>query len=294
MVGCQPLAPEYNPAVPELPEIEVLKRSLEPHLVGRLVRSLEVRDIRLREPVRRDLLERHCSGRRILRLRRRSKFFLADLEGGHTLVVHLGMSGRLTLAPRTAEPELHEHVVFALGPLGRERKALKLRFRDPRRFGLVLSLETATLDRDRHFAHLGVEPLSADFSGELLAGRAAGRHAPVKSFLMDARNVVGVGNIYASEALYRSGIHPCRAAGRISRSRWDRLARSIVEVLGSAIEQGGTTLNDFSDGEGHAGYFQVVLDVYGREGDPCHRCRSPVRRKVLSNRSTFYCPKCQH
>jgi len=288
---------EYNPAVPELPEVEVLKRSLEPHLVGRRIRSIEVREVRLREPVRPKLLARHCVGRRIVRLRRRAKYLLADLEGGYTLVIHLGMSGRLTLAaPATSAepPELHEHVTFLLAPGGASRKPQRLRFRDPRRFGLVLSLKTATLDRDRHFAHLGVEPLSEAFSGGLLAHRAAGRRAPVKSFLMDARNVVGVGNIYVCEALFRAGIHPFRSAGRIARRRWDTLAGAIVEVLCRAIEQGGTTLNDFLDGEGNPGYFRTALDVYGREGEPCRRCRRPIRRKVLSHRSTFYCPGCQH
>ncbi len=283
--------------MPELPEVEVLKRSLEPHLVGRRIRSVEVHEVRLREAVRPKLLARHCSGRRIVRLRRRSKYLLADLEGGYTLVIHLGMSGRLTLAApatRAEVPELHEHVTFLLAPGGLSRTPQRLRFRDPRRFGLVLSLKTATLDRDRHFAHLGVEPLSQAFSGRLLAHRAAGRRAPIKSFLMDARNVVGVGNIYVCEALFRAGIHPFRSAGRIAITRWDSLAGSIVEVLCSAIEQGGTTLNDFLDGEGNPGYFRVALDVYAREGKPCRRCRRPIRRKVLSNRSTFYCPGCQH
>lgn len=280
--------------MPELPEVEVLKRSLEPHLVGRIVRSVEVRNARLREPVRPKLLHRHCSGRRILGLRRRSKYLIVDFEGGHSLVVHLGMSGRLTLAGATEAPELHEHVSFLLGPRGRSRRSETLRFRDPRRFGLVFSLETEALDRDRHFAHLGVEPLSKAFSGPLLAGRAVGRRAPIKSFLMDARHVVGVGNIYVCEALFRGRIHPFRAAGRIGSARWDGLARAIVEVLESAIEQGGTTLNDFSDGEGNPGYFRVALSVYGREGEPCRHCRRPIRRKVLSNRSTFYCPGCQH
>lgn len=279
--------------MPELPEIEVLRRSLEPHLTGRLIRSLEVRETRLREPVLPDRLAEHCSGRRILGLRRRSKYLLADLEGGHTLVVHLGMSGRLTLAGASAEPEPHEHVVFRLGPRSSSRRQQKLRFRDPRRFGLVLSLDTESLDRDRHFAHLGVEPLSGAFSAKALAERAAGRRAPVKSFLMDARNVVGVGNIYACEALFRAGIHPFRAAGRISRKRWESLTESVIDVLGSAIEQGGTTLNDFADGEGNSGYFQIALDVYGREGEPCRRCGRSIRRRVLANRSSFYCPKCQ-
>ena len=280
--------------MPELPEIEVLKRSLESHLVGSRIRSVAVRDTRLREPVRPRLLSKHCAGRRIVALRRRSKYLLVDLDSQHTLVIHLGMSGSLTLRPSPRSPELHEHVAFSVEPRGASGRLQTLCFRDPRRFGLVLTCKTATLDRDRHFAHLGVEPMSDAFSGELLAERADGRRAPVKSFLMDARNVVGVGNIYACEALYRSGIHPFRATGRIAAKRWKLLATTVVEVLGDAIKQGGTTLQDFSDGAGNPGYFQVALDVYGREGEPCRRCQQPIRRKVLSNRSTFYCVGCQH
>ncbi|MFQ5525478.1 MAG: bifunctional DNA-formamidopyrimidine glycosylase/DNA-(apurinic or apyrimidinic site) lyase [Thermoanaerobaculia bacterium] len=279
--------------MPELPEIEVLKRSLEPHLEGRRIAAIEVRERRLREPVRTRTLRRHCVGRRIVKLRRRSKYLLVDLEGSHTLVVHLGMSGRLTLAPIDRTPEDHEHVIVALLEPRARRASQKLRFRDPRRFGILLSLPTAKLETDRHFAHLGIEPLGDGFSGQALARAARGRRAPVKSFLMDARQVVGIGNIYASEALYRGGIHPFRAAGRISPKRWDGLAAGIVEVLQDAIREGGTTLNDFADGDGNLGYFQVALDVYGREGEPCRRCSRAIRRRVLSNRATFYCPGCQ-
>ncbi len=284
---------QYNLRMPELPEIEVLKRSLEPQLVGRRFGTVRVRDPRLREPVDARRLRRHCRDREILGLRRRSKYLLVDLEGGYTLVVHLGMSGRLTLAPAETPAEAHEHLSFGVIERDRRYRRRKLRFRDPRRFGLVLSLQTRSLDGDRHFAHLGVEPLGERFSGRLLARAAEGRRVAVKSFLMDARQVVGVGNIYACEALFRSGIHPFRAAGRISRKRWDRLGDAIVDVLGDAIRQGGTTLNDFADGDGNVGYFQVALDVYGREAEPCTLCSRPIRREILANRSTFYCPGCQ-
>ena len=273
--------------MPELPEVEVLKRSLEPHLVGERIEGVEVRNASLREPVDVPRLRKAARGRAIQGLRRRSKYLLIDLEGGWTVVVHLGMSGRLTLAPVGAEPELHEHVVFTLAS-GR-----KLRFRDPRRFGLVFAAPTARLEEDPHFAGLGVEPLEPGFSGETLALAAAGRRGPVKAFLMDAGVVVGVGNIYASESLHRAGIHPERSVGRISRGRWERLAESAMAVLRQAIVQGGTTLNDFADGEGRSGYFQVSLSVYDREGEPCPACGRPVRRIVQSGRSTFYCPGCQ-
>ncbi len=272
--------------MPELPEVEVLRRSLEPELVGDRVERARVWKRALREPVTRDL-SRRLSGRRVERLGRRAKYLLIELEGETTLVVHLGMSGRLTLGGEAAPRELHEHVGVYLAS-GR-----RLRFRDPRRFGLVLAMPASRLADDRHFRHLGIEPLGGEFDGAFLARAAAGRRAPVKSFLLDGRIVVGVGNIYASEALHLAGIHPSRSVGRISRERWDRLAEAVRTVLGSAIEQGGTTLNDFANGAGEPGYFQVSLSVYDREGAPCERCGSAVRRIVQSNRSTYYCPGCQ-
>ena len=273
--------------MPELPEIEVLRRSLEPHLVGDRIERVEVRNRALREPVETARLRRGAQGRQVTALRRRSKYLLIDLEGGRTVVVHLGMSGRLTLVPAGEPRELHEHVSFHL------QSGRRLRLRDPRRFGLVFALPTADLASDPHFAHLGIEPLEAGFSGEVLARAAAGRRGPVKAFLMDAQVVVGVGNIYASEALFRAGVHPARPVSRISRERWDRMAESVVAVLRQAIAEGGTTLNDFADGEGRSGYFQVSLAVYDRAGSPCSACGRPVRRIVQAGRSTYYCSRCQ-
>lgn len=273
--------------MPELPEVEVLRRSLEPHLVGDRIERVEVSNPDLRERVDPRALSRRAAGRGVVALRRRAKYLLIDLEGDQTVVVHLGMSGRLTLAPGGAPPELHEHVVLHL------RSGRRLRLRDPRRFGLLFALPTAAIPADPHFAHLGVEPLEPGFDGTLLAGEAVGRRGPVKPFLMDATVVVGLGNIYATEALFRAGVHPARSVGRISRERWDRLAASGIAVLRQAITQGGTTLNDFADGEGNSGYFQVSLGVYGRAGEPCPACGTPVRRIVQAGRSTFYCPRCQ-
>lgn len=280
--------------MPELPEIEVLRRSLAPHLVGERVVSAEVREPRLRERVRpRELAS--LASLTVRALGRRSKYLLIYLEGpsspARTLVVHLGMSGRLTLASRSEPAEAHEHVVLHLAS-GRT-----LRFRDPRRFGLLRVVPTDRLARDPHFADLGLEPLaaeaSADLSGADLARAARTRRGPVKSFLMDASVVVGVGNIYATESLFRAGVHPRRSVARLSPARWDRLAAAIVAVLRQAIAQGGTTLNDFADGEGRSGYFQVSLSAYGREGEPCLACGTPIRRIVQSGRSTYYCPACQ-
>jgi formamidopyrimidine-DNA glycosylase len=273
--------------MPELPEVEVLRRSLEPHLVGDRIERVEVRNPALREPIAVRSLARRAEGREIARLRRRAKYLLIDLEGGQTVVVHLGMSGRLTLTAGDLPPELHEHAVLHL------RSGRRLRFRDPRRFGLLFAGRTADLPADPHFAHLGAEPLEPGFDGALLAAAASGRRGPVKPFLMDATVVVGLGNIYATEALFRAGIHPARSVGRIGRARWDRLADCSVAVLQQAILQGGTTLNDFADGEGRSGYFQVSLGVYGRQGEPCSACGYPVRRLVQAGRSTFYCPRCQ-
>lgn len=273
--------------MPELPEVEVLKRSLEPHLAGDWIEKVEVRNPSLREPVDVVRLRRLARGRQVVGLRRRSKYLLIDLSGGSTAVIHLGMSGRLTLVPADEPVELHEHVAFHL------RSGRRLRLRDPRRFGVVFAVPTEELAGDPHFAHLGVEPLEPGFSGGTLSGAAAGRRGPVKPFLMDAGVAVGIGNIYATESLFRAGIHPARSVSRISAARWERLAEAAMAVLRQAIAQGGTTLNDFADGEGNSGYFQVSLSVYGREGEPCPACSTPVRRIVQAGRSTFYCPRCQ-
>lgn len=289
--------------MPELPEVEVVRRTLAPHLTGEVIDRVEVRAERLRERLDREAFERDAAGRRILGLRRRAKYLLVDLEGGTTLVLHLGMSGRLTVRRRAGEGDSsaadsglerlpHEHlVVHLVGPHS-------LSFCDPRRFGQAFTLATDGLADDPHFRHLGIEPLEMEgmpggLDGAYLRRSAVGRRGPVKPFLMDARVVVGVGNIYASEALFEAGIHPKRSVKRIAAQRWERLAETVRRVLGRAIEQGGTTLNDFTDGDGNAGYFQVSLSVYGREGERCPRCETPIRRFTQAGRSTFYCPGCQ-
>ena len=272
--------------MPELPEVEVLRLSLQPLLTGEQIDSVAVHNRALREQVDTRGLRRRLVGRTVGELRRRSKYLLIDVEGNSTLVVHLGMSGRLTMSPLGLPLEAHEHVSLGLA------SGQVLRFRDPRRFGLVLALATDTLEQDRHFSHLGVEPLDG-LDADALWQRSRGRKAPIKAFLMDARHVVGVGNIYASEALFRAGIHPKRAAGRISKERWRLLCEAVVAVLNQAVSEGGTTLNDFADGEGSPGYFQVSLAVYGREKGPCPSCGEPIRRIVQSNRSTFFCRYCQ-
>lgn len=271
--------------MPELPEVETLRRSLEPRLLGRRLGSLEVHSPSLREPLDRKALE-HLVGCRVKALRRRAKYLLIDVEKGHTLVIHLGMSGRFTIVS-DAPVEKHEHLAFHLA------SGERLRLVDPRRFGLAFALPTTEIEADRHFAHLGVEPLGPEFTGEHLRQQARGRRGPLKNFLMDGRVVVGVGNIYASEALWRARVHPDRSVARVSPKTWERVTEAVRTILGNAIAEGGTTLNDFRDGEGNAGYFQVSLSAYGRDGEPCTRCGREIRRVVHAGRGTFYCPGCQ-
>ncbi|MEM6457026.1 MAG: bifunctional DNA-formamidopyrimidine glycosylase/DNA-(apurinic or apyrimidinic site) lyase [Acidobacteriota bacterium] len=283
--------------MPELPEVETVCRSLRPHLDKRTVVRVDVRAPALREPLDGDAMRRAALQRPIVAVARRAKYLLmrfgpsagrdATPGGEDALALHLGMSGRLTLVDGDAPYAPHEHLALHLDD-GR-----RLRLVDPRRFGSAFALRWTEQAQDRHFAHLGVEPLTDAFDGPYLARRAAGRRTAVKTFLMDARIVVGVGNIYASEALWRAGVHPTRAAGRIGQARWQRLADAVRATLDQAITEGGTTLNDFTDGEGNAGYFQVSLAVYGREGAPCTCCDGTIRRIVQLNRSTFYCPGCQ-
>ncbi len=278
--------------MPELPEVEVLRRSLKPVLTGRRVGRVEIHSPSLREPLDRRSLRR-LSGRRIEGLRRRAKYLLVDFEGAWTLTIHLGMSGRFTVVPEDAPRERHEHLALHLDSTNRS-DGKRLRLVDPRRFGLAFALPARKLETDRHFAHLGVEPLGDELTARYLRDKACRRRGPIKTFLMDARVVVGVGNIYACEALWQARVHPRRSVARISAATWLRLTSAVRDVLGRAIEEGGTTLNDFTDGEGNAGYFQVSLAAYGREDEPCHRCGRALRRIVQSNRSTFYCPGCQH
>ena len=270
--------------MPELPEVETARRGIAPHLVGRRIRRLEVREWRLRWPVSRRL-PATLRGRTIEAVGQRGKYLLIRAGGG-TLLWHLGMSGSLRVLADPPPPGPHDHVDLALAG------GAALRFRDPRRFG---SLHWTAGDPLRHrlLAGLGPEPLGANFGGDWLHARSRGRRAAVKTFLMDARVVAGVGNIYASEALFEAGIAPSRPAGRVSRARYDRLAAAVREVLARSIAAGGTTLRDFTEADGRPGYFARELRVYGRAGAPCVRCGEPVRARTLGQRSSFYCPKCQ-
>lgn len=270
--------------MPELPEVETTRRGLAPHVVGRRVVEVTVREPRLRWPVT-PQLSRDLPGRRIDTLTRRAKYLLLAAGDGH-LLMHLGMSGRLRVVPADTPAGLHDHLDIRLD------SGQVMRLNDPRRFGCALWLRQPP-DEHALIAGLGPEPLSDEFSGDWLYARSRGRRAAVKAFIMDAANVVGVGNIYASEALFEAGIHPGRPAGRIGRGRYARLAAAIKQTLARAIDAGGTTLRDYIGVDGDTGWFQLSLAVYGREGQPCPRDATPVRRRVIGQRSTFFCPRCQ-
>jgi len=269
--------------VPELPEVETTRRGIAPHLIGHRVLDVIVRQRRLRWPIP-DALRRDLPGQRIDAVERRAKYLLASTAAG-TALLHLGMSGSLRVLPPDVPPGPHDHYDWRLDS-GRI-----LRFTDPRRFGSLLWQKP---DRVHPLlAALGPEPLEAEFDGTYLLRRSRGRKSGVKLFLMDQKIVVGVGNIYAAEALFAAGIHPLRAAGAVSLARYERLAEEIKRILAYAITRGGTTLRDFINPDGVPGYFEQELFVYGRAGEPCKVCGTKIRAIVQGQRSTFYCPRCQ-
>ncbi|MEO6687606.1 MAG: bifunctional DNA-formamidopyrimidine glycosylase/DNA-(apurinic or apyrimidinic site) lyase [Dokdonella sp.] len=269
--------------MPELPEVETTRRGLAPHLVGRTVIGLDIRQPRLRWPIP-EILRTSLPGQRIEAIERRAKYLLVHTEPGSALL-HLGMSGSLRVLPAGTAAGVHDHVDWRLD-LGQI-----LRYTDPRRFGS--QLWQARGEIHPLLADLGPEPLSDEFDGDCLWLRARGRKVAVKLLLMDQAIVVGVGNIYASEALFAAGIHPKRAAGSVSRERYARLAVEVKRILAYAIKRGGTTLRDFISPDGVPGYFEQELFVYGRAGQPCKVCATPIKTSVLGQRSTFYCPRCQ-
>ncbi len=274
--------------MPELPEVETTRRGIEPYLVGRRVASVTLRRADLRWPIPPEV-QMLLPGQRIESVERRAKYLLLHTPVGSALL-HLGMSGVLRVLPPDAPPGKHDHVDIEVeSEPGQPRRIL--RFNDPRRFGCLLWQKPG--ETHPLLASLGPEPLTDAFDGDLLWHLSRGRKAAVKLFLMDNAVVVGVGNIYASEALFAAGIDPRRAAGRVSRQRYARLAEEIKRILAWAIERGGTTLRDFLNPDGAPGYFFRELFVYGRAGSPCRVCGTPIRQVVLGQRSTFWCPHCQ-
>jgi len=268
--------------VPELPEVETTRQGIAPFLEGLVIQRIVVREPRLRWPVTASV---QCAcGRTVLAVRRRAKYLLIDTGNG-ALLLHLGMSGSLRAIEDDRAPGKHDHFDIVTA------RAI-LRYCDPRRFG---SLQWCEYPLESHplLAGLGPEPLADAFDGDHLYHLSRGRRVAVKNFIMDGRVVVGVGNIYASEALYMAGIHPARAAGRISRQRYATLADAIRDVLGRAVRRGGTTLRDFSGATGTPGYFAQELLVYDRENGPCLQCGKAIRRRTIGQRSSFYCALCQ-
>lgn len=269
--------------MPELPEVETTRRGIEPYLIGKRVLALTIRQPRLRWPIPAGL-RRGLPGQKIEGVERRAKYLLAHTAAGSALL-HLGMSGSLRILDAAMPAGPHDHVDWMLSS-GRI-----LRYTDPRRFGCQLWQAPGKIHP--LLAALGPEPLGESFDADYLWKASRGRNASVKLFLMDQKIVVGVGNIYAVEALFAAGIHPCRAAGSVSLARYARLADEVKRILVHAIARGGTTLRDFISPDGVPGYFEQELFVYGRAGEPCKVCRTPIRNIVLGQRSTFYCPRCQ-
>jgi formamidopyrimidine-DNA glycosylase len=270
--------------MPELPEVETIRRGIEPHILGKRIEQLVVRQPKLRWAVP-SCLAKELQSTYITQVARRAKYLLLSTDGG-TILIHLGMSGRLRVMGSDTPPQVHDHIDLIL------TNETMLRFTDPRRFGAWLWTDQ---NPDVHplLAGLGPEPRGSEFSGYYLFRRSRGRRLAVKSFLMDSHVVVGLGNIYANESLFAAGIHPNRRAGRISRKRYDELAAACRNVLNKAIRQGGTTLRDFTNGEGKPGYFQQSLQVYGLADAACPTCSTPIRETRIGQRSTFYCPRCQ-
>lgn len=271
--------------MPELPEVETTRRGITPHLVGVGVSDVIVRNHKLRYPVSKTL--DRISGDRFVDIQRRAKYLILHLETRGSLIIHLGMSGSLRLSDPTVDLKKHDHVILEL------TNGKQLRFHDPRRFGIFLHLPKEDPLKHRLLSKLGPEPLSDDFTAALLKQASTGRKAPIKQVIMDNKVVVGVGNIYASESLFRAGIRPTTAAARLTGPKLTRLVDTIQQVLSESIEQGGTTLRDFVNSDGQPGYFAQHLFVYGREGEPCRTCNTPIRQKVIGQRSTYWCPKCQ-
>jgi formamidopyrimidine-DNA glycosylase len=270
--------------MPELPEVETTRRGIEPHIVGKTVQSVVLRQRSLRWPIP-ARLKTVLPGQTIEAVSRRGKYLFLRTAVG-SVIIHLGMSGSLRVTNKNDPAEKHDHVDFVF------TDGCVLRLHDPRRFGAVLWTTRSPLQH-KLIAALGPEPLSDEFNVDYLFQRSRKRKQAIKPFIMDSKIVVGVGNIYASEALFQAGIRPTIAAGRVSRARYEQLVQAIKDVLAAAIESGGTTLRDFTNGEGKPGYFQQELQVYGRAGEQCHVCGGKIKQIQQAQRASYYCPHCQ-
>jgi len=268
--------------MPELPEVETTKRGIEPWLKDQIISKIIVRQPKLRWPVSDEI--HSLEGEKVVSLSRRAKYILVETAKG-TAIWHLGMSGSLRLVEASEDPGGHDHIDWQLS------NGKVLRYHDPRRFGALLWVAPGA--DSEHLTHLGPEPLSDAFDAAYLFQRSRGKSQAIKTFIMDGKVVVGVGNIYANESLFKAGIRPQTAAGKISKQRYERLVSEIKTVLAAAIEQGGTTLRDFVGGDGKPGYFAQQLFVYGRGGQPCKFCNTTLKEIRQGQRATVYCPSCQ-
>lgn len=269
--------------MPELPEVETSRRGISPHLIGKAVTDVQLRHTQLRWKIPENLLS-YIKNEALLSIERRAKYLLLNFATG-TLLIHLGMSGSLRICPLNTAAQKHDHLDLIF-------PHCLLRFTDPRRFGAVLWLGLHP-EHSPLLNKLGPEPLSNDFNSAYLYNASKSRKLPVKQFIMDQSVVTGVGNIYATEALFSAGIRPTRSAGNISQKRYQLLVAAIKEILQQAIQQGGTTLKDFVGGDGKPGYFQQALHIYGKTGQNCPRCQTPLKTVRLAARASVYCPKCQ-
>lgn len=274
--------------MPELPEVETVRRGIAPWLENAVLKDVVIRNGSLRWPVPTNEVMA-LRGQPVIKLERRAKYLLITFPSA-ILLLHLGMSGSIRVLGVDAAPTKHDHIDLVIKTQAGEKRVV--RFNDPRRFGCCLVLQPPA-EKHPLLVRLGPEPLSGLFDGDLLFTQSRGRRIAVKSFIMDGKVVVGVGNIYASESLHLAGIRPGIAAGRVTRARYAELAEAIKEVLGNAIIAGGTTLSDFTQSDGNPGYFSQELQVYGRAGEQCFRCNGLVRSKVMGQRNTFYCSGCQ-
>ena len=270
--------------MPELPEVETTRRGISPYVSGEKISEVIVRQAKLRWPVP-SALPQLLKGKKIKAISRRAKYLLFETSSGHMLI-HLGMSGSLRINEKKSVARKHDHIDFFL-------TEKVLRFHDPRRFGSVLWTKNDPLQH-KLLANLGPEPLSADFTAKYLHAHAKNKKVAIKNFIMNSQIVVGVGNIYASEALFMSGIHPQRMAGKVSLQRYETLVKNIRLVLTQAIKVGGTSLRDFVREDGAPGYFANQLNVYNKKGQPCVVCKEPIKMRVVGQRSSFYCSRCQH
>jgi formamidopyrimidine-DNA glycosylase len=276
--------------MPELPEVESLRRILVRTAVGRTIVSVRIGEKRLRRRVTQDFSP-SVTGRRIVKLSRRAKYLIVELDGDYVILVHLGMSGSLThrqagFDAGEFDPR-HDHLEFSLDDSSR------LVYNDPRRFGMVRLVERGALSATAELKGLGPEPLSREFNADYLAGKARGRTAAIKNLIMDQRIVAGIGNIYASEILFRAKVRPTRRAGRVTRDEIEKIAAAVPVILRAAIGSAGTTFRSYRDSRGRPGRFATRLRVYGREVKPCYTCSTPIKNVVVGQRASFFCPKCQ-